>query len=143
MICFVRTAIIPLLLALPASASLSQQARMPAAGEGVICAWAIYGVMAEVAERCPVGANEDFKLEIRRSVHRLDAYVLANSNLTTEQVAKFKSEQSRVGTPTVELCQGAPLELYEGVRSVGIEEIRSSVDALTARPGEPTWGTCL
>lgn len=143
MMSFLRPASIALLLALPASASLSQQARVIPPGEGVICAWAIYGALAEVAERCPVASDEAFRLELRRTVDRLDAYVLANSQLTTEQIADFKSVQSHVGTPTEHLCQGDPLDMYDAMRSTGVDDLRTSIDELTARPGQPTWGTCL
>ena len=112
-------------------------------GEGVICAWAIYSLIEEVGRRCAPERYPEGQAELRRSVQRLDDYVRANSQLTPEEIARFKSEQAHIGAPEAELCQGEPLQMFEGVGQIDPVELSTSIDALVARPGTPTWGTCL
>jgi hypothetical protein len=96
-----------------------------------------------MSQRCPVNAKPALQDELRRTVEMLDAYMAANSAITPEEVARFKSEQSLVGAPEAELCQEETLSLYESVSDIDLDELRTQIAALTARPGEPTWGTCL
>jgi hypothetical protein len=117
--------------------------RTPPPGEGVVCAWAIYAVVAEIGARCFPGDAPEFQAELNRSVGRIDAYVLKNSKMTPEDVARFKRDQGHVGYPKELICQGDGLQLYQALKSGGAARLRSATDAAVARPGEPTWGTCL
>lgn len=113
-------------------------------GEGVICAWAIYSVLDEVGRRCTSNASPEMKAEIRHAVEALDAYVMTNAALTADQVHQFKVQQGGAETPDAMLCGGDALGMLEHTQAnVSPAELRASVDALVARPGEPTWGTCL
>lgn len=127
-----------------ATTSTSQQvAPETPPGEGVICTWAIYSLVEEVGRRCAPGRYPEVQAELRRTVQRLDDYVRANSDITPEEIARFKSEQAHVGAPEAELCQGDPLMMFEHVSTIDSVELRTGIDAMTARPGQPTWGTCL
>lgn len=113
-------------------------------GEGVICAWAIYSHVADVVERCPTGASPELKAELTRSVERLDAYVWANSDITQAQFDQFKREQANVGRPEAEVCQQRIDDgLVDSLTQMPVEELRTFIDGAVARPGTPTWGTCL
>lgn len=113
-------------------------------GEGVICAWAIYSFASDVVERCPSEVSPGMKAELKRSVERLDAYVRANSEITQDQFDQFKREQANVGRPEAEICRADADEgLIEAMTRMPVEELRSYIDGITARPGRPTWGTCL
>lgn len=110
---------------------------------GVLCMWALVTAVAEVGRRCRAGEDPAFQAELDLSVERVDEFVRRNSDSTPEQVAAFKREQGLVGAPAAQLCTGDPLQLYEAFASAGPDALRSSVDDLLARPGPPTWGTCL
>ncbi len=132
-----------LLTCAASTSSTGQVSREAPPGEGVICAWAIYSLVEEVGRRCAPERYPEAQAELRRTVQRLDDYVRANSELTPEQIAQFKSEQAHVGAPEAELCQGDALQMFERLAEVNPVELSASVDAMVARPGEPTWGTCL
>lgn len=134
---------ISLLIGAASTSPTPQATREAPAGEGVICAWAIYSLVEEVGRRCAPERYPEAQAELRRTVQRLDDYVRANSDLTPEQIAQFKSEQAHVGAPETELCRGDPLEMFEQISRVDPGEMRTGIDALVARPGTPTWGTCL
>ena len=113
-------------------------------GEGVVCAWALYSFAADVVERCPSDVSAEMKAELKRSVERLDAYVRANSEITPEQFDTFKREQANVGRPEAEICEaGVGDGLVDGMTQMPVAQLRTYIDGITARPGTPTWGTCL
>jgi hypothetical protein len=118
-------------------------ARVPPPGEGVICALAIYTLVNEVGGQCFPGGNPEFQAEVGRSVSKLDAFVLRNSDMTRAALAKFKADQGQVGAPKERLCKGDAITLYRALESGGAQRLRSSVDDAVARPGKPTWGTCF
>ena len=136
-------------LALGWPSTAPSQERQAPPGEGVICAWAIYAVISNVAERCDPDGDPDLRAELRRAVERLDAYMAANTNLTPEQIHAFKVDQAHIDVPTTELCASEAVDLYRGFErgrddgEVNVQALRSHVDGLVARPGTPTWGTCL
>lgn len=119
--------------------------RTPEPGEGVICAWAIYTAAAEIGRRCHPGENAEAQEELQRSVSRIDAYVVANTNPheTQQQLDEFKRRQGHVGDSLEFLCHGFADQLYRSIAQQGAQAIRESVDSMVSRPGEPTWGTCL
>jgi hypothetical protein len=118
--------------------------RIPTPGEGIFCAAAIYSVVNEVAQRCFPAESPDVRAALKDAVQRLDAYILENSKTTTRaQLDQFHREQGGVGAPAERLCSGESVQLYRALAGAGAEKLRSSVDAMTARKGPPTWGTCL
>lgn len=123
----------------------SAQMREPEPGEGVICALAIYATVMEVGRRCYPEADAEIQGELARSVSRIDAYVLANTNgqVTQQQIDEFKRQQGNFGASEEFLCHGDPDQMYQSVVAQGVAELRRSTDELLSRPGEPTWGTCL
>jgi hypothetical protein len=126
------------------SSAPAQTQRETPPGEGVICAWAIYSFVSDVAERCPTGASVELKAELARSVERLDAYVRENSDITPAQFEAFKREQANVGRPEAEVCGASVADgLVEGLTHMPVDELRTFIDEAVARPGTPTWGTCL
>lgn len=125
------------------TAPAPQVTREAPPGEGVICAWAIYSLIEEVGRRCAPERFPENQAELRRTVQRLDDYVRANSKLTPEEIARFKTEQANVGAPEAVLCQGDALQMFESLGQTNPVELSRSIDALVARPGTPTWGTCL
>ncbi|WP_439471740.1 hypothetical protein [Brevundimonas sp.] len=121
-----------------------QTAREAPPGEGVVCAWALYSFASDVVERCPSNVSPEMKAELKRSVERLDAYVRANSEITQEDFDQFKREQANVGRPEAEICQADADEgLVDAMTQMPVTQLRIYIDDLTARPGAPTWGTCL
>ncbi|WP_292062937.1 hypothetical protein [Brevundimonas sp. UBA7664] len=100
-------------------------------------------MVEEVGRRCAPDHYPQAQAELRRTVQKLDDYVRDNSDFTPEEIAQFKSQQAHVGAPEAELCQGDGLEMFEHIARTDPVELSTSIDALIARPGAPTWGTCL
>jgi hypothetical protein len=115
----------------------------PAPGEGVICAMGIYNALAEYGRRCSPPPNPEFQAELERSTIRIDQFVLANSKISLDEIAKFKLKQSRVGAPDASICRMDIGNMYQIASKVGAKDLRDGMDKLLARPGEPTWGDCL
>lgn len=127
-----------------AQPTTSQGVREPPAGEGVICSWAIVTVLAEVGDVCFPGQNPALQAELRRSVARIDQYVLRNSKtMTSARMAEFKRQQGHVGAPASQVCIADAIQLYRSVEKAGAAKLLSGIDTLLARDGEPTWGTCF
>ena len=123
-----------------------QDARETPPGEGIICAMAIFGVIAEIGRRCYPDSLPEFQEELRQSLARMDAYVLANSDMTPEDLERFKADQTGASVPDAELCSSDFASIYTespSAETTDAGEFRSYVDQLVARPGTPTWGTCL
>lgn len=123
----------------------SAQTREYEPGEGVICALAIYSVVTEVGRRCHPAEDVEVQEELARTILRLDAFVLANTNgqVTQQQIDEFKRQQGHFGASEEFLCHGDADQMYRAVVAQGADELRQAVDGLVSRPGEPTWGTCL
>jgi hypothetical protein len=113
----------------------------PAVGENVLCALAIYSVLAEASARCAPDKAPEAQAELRRQIERLDAHALANG-MTAETLAAFKAQHAP-GPSDSDLC--------EAYRRNGLDEalefepgaLRTHVDDVLARPGAPTLGDCL
>ena len=100
--------------------------------------------VAEVGDACFPGQNPALQAELRRSVARIDQYVLRNDrSMTSDKMAEFKRQQGHVGAPAAQVCVADAIQLYRSVEKVGAAKLSASVDAILARDGEPTWGTCL
>lgn len=113
-------------------------------GEGLVCAWALVVNSAEVGRRCFPGENPGFQAELERSEAKLDAFVRANGKNTTPQsIAQFKATQGHVGRPKEQVCFADAIIIYRSFEKAGVEKLREMVDKGVARPGEPTWGSCL
>lgn len=68
----------------------SSKVREPPDGEGVICSWATMTAVAEVGDTCFPGQNPALQAELRRSVARIDQYVLRNDrSMTSDKMAEF------------------------------------------------------
>lgn len=113
----------------------------PAVGSDVLCALAIYSVLAEVSARCAPDKAPELQAELRRQIDRLDAHALANG-MTAETLAAFKAK--RVPDPSdPAVCETYREEGFDEALEIDPEELRSHVDDLMARPGTPDWGDCL
>jgi hypothetical protein len=127
------------LLTMATTSSASAQADF-APGEGIFCAAAIYQAAAQAAKRCfPVEAVE-LRAELDRSIERLNAYILSNSDWTPERLAQFSDEQIKI-EPDARPCEDAAAQLFRKMMTAKPETLRAAVDLGTARPGNPTWGT--
>jgi hypothetical protein len=107
---------------------------------------AIFGAIAEIGRRCYPDRLPEFQAELRQSLVRLDAYVLANSDMTAEDLERFKADQSGAGLADAELCSSEFSSVYtepQATEAMDADDLRSSIDQLVARPGTPTWGTCV
>jgi hypothetical protein len=126
-------------------ASAQTEPRESEPGEGVVCAWAIYSAMAEVGGRCLPEEDLEFQEELQRSVARIDEYVLLNASppVTVEQVAEFKREQGNTDSTTEHLCGAEMIGYFRSFAEQGADSVRTATDQMLARPGNPTWGTCL
>lgn len=126
------------------SAGAPTAAREPPPGEGLVCAWALVVSAAEVGRRCFPGENPEFQAELERSEAKLDAFVRANARSSTpEDIARFKATQGHVGAPKERVCFADAIIIYRGFEKGGAAKLREMIDKGVARPGEPTWGTCL
>ena len=135
-----RTALIALIVGLVARQA-EPQASPP--GEGIGCALAVFSAVAEVGSRCFNGQDQEVQIALQYSVSRLERFIVQNSNTTTEEIEKFKQEQGRVGAPEALLCHGDGPSLYKHFRTLGAARIRAEIDEMVARPGTPTFGSCL
>lgn len=134
---------------LPAGSGAVQSAQPPQApgGQGVMCAVMLYGVVAEIGRRCHPDRLPAFQAELRQSIATLDAYVLANSNMTPERLARIRAEQAGGDLPDDELCSADSFsaiytqpDVDEGAE---VAKMRAEIAAMTARPGTPTWEPCV
>jgi hypothetical protein len=113
-------------------------------GDGVLCAYAIYGSFAEVGERCDVHPDPAFQAELRRSATRLAAYIRANAHWSEEKVDRFTKEQAQVGRPAAQLCTAETMGFYRQMAERNTaRQLAEGVDKTVARAGPPTWGLCL
>jgi hypothetical protein len=134
------------LLSVTWSASAQVQDHQPPPGEGVLCSWALVTLTAEVGRMCHAGESPEVQAELDAAVARFDAFVLANStpSATPESVAEFKRVQGKTGASAEMLCASSDAErMYQTIVSQDLVRLRESVDQLLARPGPPSWGTCL
>jgi hypothetical protein len=129
----------------PSEAPASPEAPATPPGEGVLCVWALLTVAAEVGRRCHPGEEVEFQEELAASLASIEAFVVANSDPppTPEEIARFKHDQGRVGAPLALVCTDNAEQLYRGILGVGAAELHTHVELMLARPGPPTWGTCL
>jgi hypothetical protein len=138
--------VLALLMGAASAPSVPQDAEGAPPGEGVICTMAIFGAIAEIGRRCYPDRLPEFQAELRQSLVRLDAYVLANSDMTAEDLERFKADQSGAGLSDAELCSSEFGSVYtepQATEAMDADDLRSSIDQLVARPGTPTWGTCV
>ena len=114
------------------------------AGEGAICAWAIYTAIATVGAKCFPGENPDYQAELQQITGKLDAYVARNAkDMTPAKAAEFKRRQGHTETPAEQLCRGDAVMLYRAFERADRPKVRADLDKLLAKDGPPTWGTCL
>ena len=116
---------------------------VPAPGEGVICALALYNAIAEIGRQCFPDQDQDFKTRLSGVLKKVDAYVLANSGSKPEDLEIFKRKQALLGKPKADVCKPDLMQLYTAAAKAGAADLQDSADKLLARPGKPTWGDCL
>jgi hypothetical protein len=135
-------ALLPILACLTLGAAPIAQDAQPPAGEGVLCAWAIYIAIEEVGRRCFPGQNPALQARLTAANERIERYVRDNSAITDEAVASFRRQMGEADMPDAAFCKGDFVDMYG--RSKGKELARTDdLDKLLARPGEPKWGTCV
>jgi hypothetical protein len=82
-------------------------------------------------------------MELHRDVAEMDAFILANSTITPEQLVKLKAKQAHVGAPKEQLCRGDLSQIYRSFERSGVEKLRANADKMVSRPGPPTLGDCV
>ncbi len=112
-------------------------------GEGVLCAAAIFGLMAEVGRRCFPDKDRAFQTELARSVEKLDEFMLRDPDWTAAKLATFKASPTRPSVDTTRLCQGDAIQMFDAIAAQGASALRVSIDKSVSRPGKPSWGDCL
>jgi hypothetical protein len=127
----------------PASETALSRPAVREPAMGTICAVALYTVVQEVGKRCFPGEDSEFQTQVARSVARLDAFVLANSDIGQAGLEQLKREQSLVGAPRAEVCSETPVGIYRAFAREGSESLRAETEMLTARPRPAVWGDCL
>jgi len=128
------------------SAIAQDGARKPPPGEGVLCAWSIMAAIAEIGRKCHAGEDVELQGKLDGAVARIDAYVLANSDpaTTRAQIEEFKRIQGHNDVPAGKMCVPGDGEImYQEFARAEPDMIRTWLDELLARPGNPSWGTCL
>jgi hypothetical protein len=134
-----------LLLATPALVGAAPPPpRLSPPGEGVLCMMVFVDVAAEVGRRCFPGQNLPFQTRVESAEAKFDAYVLKNGPATPAQLAAFKKDQARIGSPAFECNAGGDLvQTYKNFLAVDPNFLTTEVDKLLARPGRPTFGDCV
>ena len=131
-----------LLAGVPAASAAPQSAaRESPAGEGVLCAIALYSGIAEIARTCTPDTAPALQAELVRQVERLDAYALANG-MTPETLADFK-RQNLAGISDPAMCAAHMEDGFASALTADPADLRAGVDEMVARPGTPTWGSCI
>lgn len=131
-------------LGIAAPASAARQSQEAPAGEGVICAFMIYNTIAEAGRRCTPNAEPETLAALDYAVTKLEAYILANSpDVTAAELEEFKAQVAGVGAPVEEICTESWMQMAQKLGPTELEELRTSIDGMVARPGTPTWGTCI
>lgn len=113
------------------------------AGEGVLCAAALYSVADEVGRRCFPGKDAAFQAELARSLAATDDYILRDPAWTKDGLDRFRNEQGGAGASNESLCRGDTVMIYKALAAAGPNALRSSTNKLISRPGKPAWGDCL
>ncbi len=115
-----------------------------APGQGMLCMWALISGAAEAGDRCFTGKDQAFQAQLHDLVAKMDAYAAKNGPATPDQIAGFHQDQGLRGTPTTALCQGEAPKFYTHLRdAIGPVKVRTMVESMIARPGKPTWDTCV
>jgi hypothetical protein len=107
-----------------------------------MCALGIYSFLEQLGARCVADPDPAVQAGLHAAVADLERFVLANG-WTPADLARFKDEQVRIGHPKDEVCLAEWLPAYQKLRSADVEKMRSTAQALVARPGKPSWGDCL
>jgi len=126
------------LLAIAVTANASAQPDF-APGDGMLCAAALYHATAQAAKRCYPDEAVELQAELGQAVERIDAFILANSDWTLQQLAAFNDEQARVESGA-KPCEDQAVEIFRKMMKAKPESVRAAVDLGTARAGKPTWG---
>ncbi|MEQ1499405.1 MAG: hypothetical protein ABL914_12180 [Novosphingobium sp.] len=116
----------------------------PPPGQGTLCALAIYSLVETVGQKCRAGQDPEFQAGIARIVDKYDAFMLANSTWTAQDLVEFKRKQAATDEPAEAVCKSENhVMFYDAMKKQDIKVQEAGVDQFVSRPGEPTWGDCL
>jgi hypothetical protein len=104
---------------------------------------ALYSAAHQFARVCRAGEAPELEVGLSKAVTRLSDYVVANGGRSRADVEQFMLEQGGAGKTAEALCRGAAAMLYEALSGEGPQALQNAVDAAVARPGKPTWDTCV
>jgi hypothetical protein len=125
-----------LLTLFPLTSSPAQDQSPP--GEGVLCAWLSWVYAYEVAVRCGADDEPIFR-SIRFAISEIEDCVAANSDTTLEML---NEERLRL-ISVIEFGACLQNPFLELPKILPPREVRTLTGQMTARPGNPTYGSCL
>ena len=137
-------------LSVPYTASSQDQAGSPASDARpsfreapVLCIWEQLMATQLVGEKCHPGEDAALQNELASSVHRVDAFIMANdATATPDKVEAFK-KQFRDQSLSQDLCANPDAKgMYADAKSAGPEGMRSDTDQLIAVPRKPVRDGC-
>ncbi len=135
-------------LSVPYAASSQDQSAAPAARPSfreapVLCIWEQLMATQLVGEKCHAGEDADLQSELASSVHRVDAFIMANdATATPDKVEAFK-KQFRDQSLSQDLCANPDAKgMYDDAKKAGPEGMRSDTDQLIAVPRKPVRDGC-
>ncbi|MER2253046.1 hypothetical protein ABS772_24305 [Methylorubrum podarium] len=115
-------------------------------GKGaVLCMLGLLEGIEKIGSECRAGEDPEFQHEVRRSIERIDQFVVENSvpRLTSEQVTAQRAARDRMVVPHVSLCGKDSVLIYQALRASGADKLRASVTDLLSIPREPVINPCL
>lgn len=115
-------------------------------GKGaVLCMLGLLEGVEKIGSECRAGEDPEFQHEVRRSIERIDQFVVENSvpRLTSEQVTAQRAARDRMVVPHVSLCGKDSVLIYQALRAGGADKLRASMTDLLSIPREPVINPCL
>jgi hypothetical protein len=107
---------------------------------GLICVWAIYATMSEVAKRCGGASNAPFEAELERSISRLEDYARRRSPAGAVLMSDYRTRHI---AGDAQLCHSDALEMHAQMARVAPEAVRGETDRMLASSPPVEWGSCL
>jgi len=109
----------------------------------VLCIWEQLMATQLVGEKCHAGEDAALQSELASSVHRVDAFIMANdATATPDRVEAFK-KQFRDQSLSRDLCADPDAKgMYADAKSAGPQGMRSDTDQLISVPRKPTKEGC-
>ena len=115
------------------------------AGMPVLCSWIFDLTAKQYGDECVVAKNEALQAELRSSIARIDAFVMANSSkpMTAVQLERSKEAVLRDNRVDGSACNAVNASIYSIFEQAGPETVRAGTDALLSAPREPVLQPCL